>query len=202
MTAKGFLNKANKTNLSAQGFLEQYRDYMTKGELAYVLSPIVAKVDSGELLPTPARVAIANATMYHVIAADTIKAEKAIEDQNNPQSSAAKKNWTATIFDSKDVIQVRMKANGEEEELVKGFEVSGDADKWVDRRLALDGASDWYGVIQHTHSNVRVIITRDDANARFYKMTKGPSMKPQSKSTGKLSFGAHVKETRSSFSRG
>ncbi len=140
--------------------------------------------------------------MFHIMAADVLKVEKSIEQQNNPGSSGSTKNWTATIFDSKDVIQVRMKANGEEEDLIKGFDVSGDADKWVDRRLALDGASDWYGVIEHNHSNVRVVITRDDANARFYKMTKGPTMKVASKSTGKLSFGVHVKESRTTPSRG
>lgn len=201
MSAKGFLSKITKPNVSAAGFISAYREFMLTGELSYVLSPIIARVDAGDLLPTPALVLISNATMYHQIASDTIKAEKAIEEQQNP-TSVKPKNWTATIYDSKDVIQVRINPKGEEENLIKSFDVSGDADRWVDRRLSLDGQGDWYAVIQHSHSNVRVVIMRNDAMARFYRQAKKPTMKAQSKSTGALSFRPHVKESRSTFSRG
>lgn len=202
MSCKGFLSKITKANLSATGFIAQYREYMVSGEMAYVLSPIIAKVDAGELLPTPAIVLLGNAAMYHQIAADTIKAEKSIETQQNPTSSAQLKNWVASIYNGENVIQIRMKENGEEEELVKGFEVSGDADRWVERRMALNGQGDWYAIIAHTHSKVQVVVTMNDAMARFYKKVKGPTMKVASKSTGALSFRPHVKESRSTFSRG
>lgn len=210
MTVKGFLAKATKPNISAQGFLDQYREFMLTGELSYVLSPILAKVDAGEMMPTPAVAAIAVATMYHRIAKDTIAAKKSIAAQEDAKEEGPAKvkaprkvsNWTSTVLDSAGNVCTRINAKGEEEDMVKGFDASGDADRWSDRRLALDCVAGCYAVVSHAHSAVKTFIMRDDAMARFYRQAKGPTIKPQSKTTDKLGFGVKAKESRSSFSRG
>ncbi len=212
MTPQGFLSKATKTNLSAAGFLAQYREYMLTGEIAYSLKEIVAKVDAGVLYPTPAVAEIATATMNHILAASIIKGKKSIERQLAPKEEKEPKaprepkkpaNWIASVYDASGIICTRTNAEGEEEEMVKGFEVSGDADKYTVRRLALDCGPGCYAIVTHTHSaNVQTILQRDDALAIFYRKGRGPTMKVSSKTTSKLSFGATCHESRASFSRG
>jgi hypothetical protein len=197
MSPKGFLAKTNtRAANSAAGFLVAHREWLMTGEVSQVTSPILAKLDMGELLPTPALKAIAVAVMGHIIATDRAKAEDAMEEQGKTGTT---KPWLATIYDSKDVICTRTLEDGEIEDLVKGFDHSSEADRWVDRRL-FDGASDWYGVVEGMGTHVRV--ERADAIARILKKPKGPAIHQRGKSTKTLSFGVHVKQSRASFSRG
>jgi hypothetical protein len=45
-------------------------------------------------------------------------------------------------------------------------------------------------------------ILRDDAIGRILKVKKGPVLKAQKKSGGRLGFGVKCKESKASFSRG
>lgn len=212
MSPKLLLHRANISK-SALGFLQQYRDYMTTGELAETLSPIIRKVDDGSLMATPAVGEIAQAVMMHVIASDSLKLEQAIQKQTHsptmgaPSSSnvrnetAVQKNWTAVIVDENDVVQTYLDAKGEEKELrASGNDVST-LDRWLDRKL-FAGSSDWHGVIEHSVMKVRTIVDRQDAIARLMIGRKGPVSKGQAKSAGKLSFGMKVRNDVSHFSRG
>jgi hypothetical protein len=198
MSPKGFLRKATSAK-SALGFLDQYRSYMTTGELSSVLSPIVAKVDSGELMPTPAVSLISHAVMAHIIAIDTAKAEKAIEAQEAGPTS--NKPWLCTIYNSSDVVQTRTNAQGEEEDIVQGFNDASSADRFADRRLT-ECAPDTFAVIEHTSMKVRTIVLRQDALSRVLRNKKSAICHVKGKSTKSLSFGMHVKEDRSRFSHG
>lgn len=200
MSPKGFLAKTQtKAANSAIAFLAQYREYLTTGEIASKTSPIVAKVDSGELLPTPALREIQYAVMAHIIEADTAKLEKS---QDAATRTGTRKPWRATIFDAAGNVQVRVKEDGDEEELVKGFDLGQDADRWADRRL-FEGAEGWYAIVEHTSiANVQTRIERGDAMARILKQPKGPTVQVRGKSTKTLGFGTKVKETRVTFSRG
>jgi hypothetical protein len=197
MTLNGFLKKATAAK-SASGFLAQYREYMVTGELAEVLSPIVAKVDEGALLPTPAVLEISNAVMTHIIVLATLKTEMAIE---NGQSTGTKKNYLGTVLDDKGNVCTRIKDNGEEEDLIKGFDLPQDCLRWLDRRL-FDGASTWHGKMEHAHSSFVEVVGRDESIARILKQPKGPAIHKKGVSTKSLGFGVRAKESRSSFSRG
>jgi hypothetical protein len=125
-------------------------------------------------------------------------AEDAIENADKP---GTQKPWLATIYNLKGEIQTRVTEKGEVEDLVKGFDKSQDADRWADRRL-FDGASDWYGVVEHTTLKVRTFINRQDAIARILKRPKGPTVHTKGTSTKTLGFGVKAKQDRASFSRG
>lgn len=197
MSPKGFIKRAT-TAKSAIAFMQQYRTYMTTGELASILSPIVAKVDAGFLLPTPALTEIAHAVLTHVIARDVAKAETAMA---KAQQSETSENWMVQILDSKGQVCVRLKDNGEEEDLERGFEKASDAARWTDRRLE-QGMPDWHGEITHTPTNRVEIILRADAMSRILRAKKGPVTPRKSQSTQTLGFRTHVKQSRVTFSRG
>lgn len=199
MTPKGFLAKTTtRAANSAISFIAQYRAWLTTGELASVTSPIIAKMDAGKVLPTPALKEIQAAVLGHIIAIDVSKAEKSIEEADKPK---VYKDWVATIYNSAGEVQTRVTEKGETEDLIQSFDEPARADGWVDRRL-FDGASDWYGVVLHTKSKVRTIIDRGSSIARVLKQKKGPSVHARGLSTKTLGFGVKSKQTRVSFSRG
>jgi hypothetical protein len=201
MSPKGFLAKTQtKAANSAIAFLAQYREYMMTGELSSKLSPIVAKVDGGELLPTPALKEIQYAVMTHIIEADTARME---QSQHTVGTRTGTRNpWRAVILNEAGEVQTRVKEDGEEEDLIKGFDLVSDADRWVDRRL-FEGASDWHGEVDHTViPNIHTRCERQDSIARMLKQLKGPTVAHKGKSTKTLGFGVKAKETRVSFSRG
>lgn len=200
MSPKGFLAKTQtKAANSAIAFLAQYREYLTTGEVASKTSPILARVDAGELLPTPALKEIQYAVMTHIIEADTAKLEKS---QDQAARTGTRKPWRATVFNAKGEVQTRIKNDGDEEELIKGFDLGQEADRWCDRRL-FEGAEGWYATVEHTTlANIHTRIERGDAIARILKQPKGPAIQQKGKSTKTLGFGVKAKETRVTFSRG
>lgn len=200
MTPQGFLAKTNtKAANSALAFLAQYREYLVKGEVASKTSGIIAKVDAGELMPTPALVEIQYAVMTHIIESDLKKME-AVSEQVGPRGT--RKPWRTTIYNADGVVQSRVNSKGEDEELIKGFDLGQRANEWADRRL-FEGASDWYAMVEHTTlANVFTRIERADSIARIMKQPKGPAIQQKGKSTKALGFGVKVKETRVTFSRG
>lgn len=197
MTPRGFLHKASG-KISADAFLAQHRAWLESGELAPLTTPILRELDAKVTLPTPALEVIKMVVLNHMLAKEADKAEEAIL---NPAPAAKPKAWEATVYNAKGEIQSRTKEDGEEEDLQKGFDSSSDADRWSDRRL-FDGASDWFAVVRHTTMPLETTILRDDAIARILKQPRGPAMKSQAKSAGKLSFGVKVHNDRSVFSKG
>jgi len=200
MTPRGFLQKTTtKAANSAIGFLSQWREYLTTGEVASKTSPIIAKVDKGELMPTPALREIQKAVMDHIIEADAQKMEQSQESAAS--GGGTRKNWIATVYDAAGNVMSRTNAKGEEEDLIKGFDLSSDADRWCDRRL-FEGTHGWYAIVAHATMNISTRIERGEAMARVLKKPKGPVVQQKGKSTKTLGFGVKVKETRASFSRG
>jgi hypothetical protein len=203
MSPKGFLHKCStKAANSAIAFLAAHRTFLQTGELAQKTSPILAKLDAGELLPTPCLKEIQYAVMTHIIESDQRKLDEKVQQAQEGSTKTTRKPWCASIFNAEGVIQTRVKPDGEVEDLIQGFELSSDADRWVDRRL-FDGASDWYGEVAHTViPNVCSRIERADSIARILKQKKGPTVQVKGKSTKTLGFGVKAKETRVTFSRG
>lgn len=199
MSPKGFLSKATKANVSASAFFAAHREYMVSGELAHVLSPIVSKVESHEVMPTPALIELQNVVMDHIIMSAIGKLEGSMDQES---SKGTNKAWKATILNETGEVQTRINAKGEEEDLIKGFDLGSQADGWSDRRLVLDCSSDCYAVVEHISLNVKTTITRQDALSRMLKRKRGPSVHVKGMTTDKLGFGPHVKQKRVSFSHG
>lgn len=197
MGLRGLMHKAT-TSKSAIGFFAQYREYMVSGELAPILSPIISKVDAGELLPTPGMKEVANAVMTHILASATAKVEAAADSNVRTGTS---KPWIATVYLPDGSIASRINPKGEEEDLIKAFDKNADSYRWADRRLteACDGA---YCEIDHPASGGIEVIHRVDALARFYRTKKGPTCQVRGRSTPVLKFQGKAKQTRVSFSRG
>jgi hypothetical protein len=208
MSLKGFLHKSTgKAALAASGFIAAHREFLLTGELALFTAPILSKVDSRELLPTPALEEIKAVVLAHHLAEEIRTQEEKMARANEP-SERKTKAYVATIYDAKtgEVVQIT-NDKGKVVDLTESFEDGTRAEGWTDRRL-FDGAPHWFGVVTATKlfkqdgSNFTANIQRDDSIARILRKPKAPVMKAQKKSGGRLSFGVKCHESRASFSRG
>lgn len=199
MSAKGFLHKASG-KISAAAFLSQHRCWLETGELSQFTSPILSKLDKGEVLPTPALEEIKVVVLSHHLAEETRKAEAAMEKAAQPQ---VRKNYLVTVYNAKGEIQTRKNANtGEDIELIETFDLSSQAEGWADRRL-FEGTPDWFATIEHTKiPELTRTVLRADAIARILREKRGPVMKSKPQGTSKLSFGMKCKGDHFQFSRG
>lgn len=195
MSPKGFLKKL-ATCKAAEGFLSQYREYLLTGELFSLTSPIVARVDSGNLLPTPAVEELTQVVFAHVKAVDMAAAEASLNrvpSESSPRGTS--KPVVATIYD----------AQGNELES-QGFDLGQRAMGWVDRHLTAQ-SPDCIGKVVHTKVLIKglpmeEIVTREDAYYRLYPRQKGPFMKRLPTSVSSLKGRMKVSQSRSSFSHG
>jgi hypothetical protein len=207
MTPKGFLHKATgKAALAAGSFIEAHRAWLETGELALFTTPILLKVDSRELMPTPALEEIKSVVLAHHLAEQIRIEQEKMEKAGEPTKSS--KSYVATIYDSKtgEVVQEK-NDKGKLVDLKESFDDGTRAEGWTDRRL-FDGAPHWFGVVESTKlfrqdgTAFAATILRDDSIARILRKPKAPVMKAQKKSGGRLSFGVKCKESKASFSRG
>lgn len=207
MSPKGFLHKTTtKAAASASAFIQAHRTWLLTGELAKVTAPILAKIDSKELMPTPALEEIKGVVLNHMIASEIRKGEEAMA-RRDAVGESEPKNWIATIFNSKGEIQTRINAKGESEDLQTSFELGQDAERWCDRRL-VEGAPDWFGTVTHatmvgkSGDPISSTITRGDAFARVLKQAPGAVMRKVGGTTSSLSFRPKAKGDHFHFSKG
>jgi hypothetical protein len=195
ITVKSFLFKAGtKAANSASGFLQAYREFLVHGEVASITSPILARVDAKELLPTPALELIRQAVLSHHLLVEAKKAEDKLLAEQNPSEKKPTSNYTASIYTSKG-----------EEVLSKNFTLPQDGGRWIDRTL-FASESDYYGVLQSNHILIKgelqsEVYLRQDSIARLLRPSKHPFSK-KTGSNGKLSWGVKLKPSHASFSRG
>lgn len=201
MTPRMFLNLAIKnTKYSSDGFIAAYRSFLETGELAAQVSPILAKIDSKEVLPTPGLEAIKNIVFSHVLSKleDTIKPIK---------SDRIEKAYIATIFTSEGTVATTLDENKEEKELSSSFEHSQEAERWCQRKL-YEGAPDWHGEITwtkiHTRSGIPM-VTRVERASAIYALTprkRSPFMHYNKAGSGPLGPQMKVGQTHANFSHG
>jgi hypothetical protein len=126
------------------------------------------------------------------------------ERTSRPTREAKVHNWTATIFDSKDIIQTKVNSKGKVEQITKGFEKCQQADQWACLRLC-DGSSDWYAIVESGSMPIATKITREEAMGRIMGRLPGkgsPVTQGKGKGGGSLGFGVKVHQTRVAFSHG
>ena len=183
MTDKGFLHRSSG-RISAAAFLTAHREYLTTGSLADFTSPILDRLDTGNIVPTLALNELRAAVLEHLLSQHA----KAIVKESTPT-----KPYTASIFDGKGNI---ITDNGKM--LVKTFNQSTEAEYWCDRRL-YDGAQSWYGTICHV-SGKTLQVDRLDSIARILKNSRGPVMRQNKAGSGNWKMRA--KNDHFHFSRG
>lgn len=209
MTEKGFLHKATIAK-SAIAFLDAHREYLTTGEVAKYTSPIVARIDAGELLPTPGLKEINNVVLAHLLAREQVKGEQAMLKATEPSQS--NKAYIATVYHANGTIATHKNTDpqsdkfGEETDLVKGFDMGQRANEWADRRL-FEQESDAYAEVVATklitaNGPMVTIIQRDEAIERLHPRKAGPVMQKKPTTTSKLGFGVKAKQDVAKFSRG
>lgn len=182
-TIKTFCKKASG-NVSAAAYLAAHREFLTQGAHAPIVAPILAGVDKGEQLPTPALREIAFALMEWELA-KAAEPKPAKAGGGGGGRVKQDKPFTACLFDDRGRIEVD-----------KGFDTESEAQAWIDRRLDRDAGPSWHGEI----NGVRV--ERDDALFRLYGRRKpGPVVKGGRKSAP-LSNSMKVSSYHAHFSRG
>ena len=204
MSPKGFLFKANG-RVSAEAFLVAHREWLTTGELANATMPILVKLDSKEILPTPALDEIKEIVLAHHIKTELQKAKAAMQKQTEPK---ALKAWQATVYNQDGSIALGWKVtkdpdtgkeSGEWVDLQQDFDMAQDAEGWADRKL-FDAAPDSYAEVNGHGTSVRV--ERKDAIARILRKKKGPVSHTRGASTSSLGFGVKAKQDTAHFSKG
>lgn len=189
MTIKSWLRKSNG-KVSAMAFLQAHKDFLMTGTLAQFSEPILAKVDSGEVMPTIGLEALKSLVLSHHLAEESARLNR-----QNVKAEPKVKDYVATIYS----------ADGEEV-LTEGFDKLSDADRWTDRRL-FAGTSDHYGVVSMTKvlsdgEPIATVVLRGDSIARILKAKKGAVMRVKPKTTSSLGFGVKAKNDHCSFSAG
>ena len=190
---------------SAQGFLEAHRVYLTTGEVAPITSPILAMVDARHVMPTPALAEIQAAVWVHIMAKDLSKAEASLVKSDGEEKEPPP--FEARILDEVGNVQFRTTDSGEEKELIAGFKMPQDAERWCNRQLDA-GAPGWHGEVTWFNcpeklSDFRVrVISRDNAIQAMLRKGPGPVMHVTKVGAGGLGFGCKVKQSVAKFSRG
>lgn len=203
MTLKGFIAKTHtKAAANAAGFLGQYREWLETGEVAELTSPILAKLDAKELLPTPALKEITSVVFAHMMAQESVKAEKSVA-KSREEKPKTEKRVVATVYTAKGEIAVDSEGN----EIVQGFDMVQDAERWADRRLVESSPDCICKIVQTTvkDRNGQAMVsevTREEAFGRIYKGRKMASHKKTGVSMSRLGFGVKAKNDRFHFSHG
>jgi len=202
ITIKQWLHySSTRSAASAIGFLTKYREFLRSSEVSHIAAPILAQVDAGTLLPTPALVILKDALNTYQNNKALAEVEAKLAKASETKEEKPSKTWQATVYDSKgNVIQATNK-EGKLVDLDMSFKLNQEATGWVDRRL-FNCEPNSYAVITHTPTNAIETIQRGDAIARIMRSKKAPAARAGSKSAGSLSWGSKASQTRVTFSAG
>lgn len=205
MTLKGFLHKSGtKAANSASAFIAAHREFLQTGELALFTTPILLKVDSKEVMPTPALEQLKQVVLAHHLAEEIRIGQ---EKLNRQPEEKTPKGYVATVYNAKGEVIQEKNSVGKVVDLTDSFDNGQRASDWCDRRL-FDQSPGCFAVVVSTKlfkkngDAFTATILRDDAIGRIEKKKKGPVMKAKPKETGRLSFGVKAKESKASFSHG
>lgn len=199
MTPKLFVSLMNRsTKKSAEGFLAGYREWLTTGELAEKMSPIIAQIDNKSVSHENGLIAIRNVAFSHVMTEEIAKADARISSGGEEKKSD--KPITAVVLtEAGDVAVVGDKT------LRANFDHPQEAARWSWNRLN-DGEVGWTAKI--TYNKVMVkglpweeVITRAQAIYALRKITKTPYMH-RNRTSGALKQKMKVSGKAASFSHG
>lgn len=195
MTEKGFLRKATG-KVSAAGFIAQHREWLTTGTLGSMTQPILAKLDSGEMMPTPALIEINQAVLDHLIAKDIVRGEAVIN-----AGPRVIKPYSATVYNAQGQVCTYKTEDGQVKDMVYNFDESLKAEGWCDRRLDAQGPG-CYAIILDNASGRTQRIERDTSIARLYGGRKPSPIMKETKGSSTLGWKMKAKGDIFHFSKG
>jgi hypothetical protein len=195
MKPRGLLHKANSPKVSALGFFQAHREYLINSEVSYATAHIVERLESGELLPTPALTELKKAILDHIL----MNESRAHAVTNKPGS--VEKPFTATI--RRGTGEVALDKDGQP--IKKGFDLYQRAVDWIDRRL-FESSPDCFGEVCSNKctnpAHATDIIRRDESFSRLFEKPRMAVHKVSHPSNGNLGFGVKVRQSKVAFSRG
>ncbi|NBT47955.1 MAG: hypothetical protein EBT07_09085 [Actinobacteria bacterium] len=151
--------------VSAAAFLQAQKEFLSGIPEAV---SILARLEKGELYPTPALKLVQEAVLQDLLRVP----EKKQEAKATRQREKVQKPINACIYDAKGGVLEEM-----------GFYMSGEASRWVDRKLDA-GPPGCRGVIDSKITNkdgstnhITVEVDRDEAIGRMAGKRSGPVMK-------------------------
>ena len=174
---KKFVSGASK-GVSAGKYIASHREWLATTPAASIL----AKMDAGEVYPTPALNAMVKALInWSLASATTPKAPKA------PRQATASKAYQARIVDELGVV---------------ALEYSGDTptacERWCDTKLV--DLPNHKGEVECVASGFTFEVTRDGAFGRLYGRKTGAAMKRQGSSNA--GWTTRCRNDKASFSHG
>ena len=204
MTTKSWLFKSGtKAANSAAAFLQAHRAFLESGELAPITGEILAKVDAGELMPTPGLEMIRNAVLAHHIQVCAKQAEKQmVAASENETGGKSTKPWYVCLYTAKGDVCQKLNEKGKLIDLDMSFDLQQRASEWADRRLTSDCAADCFAVITHQPTSLEVVVLYVDAMGRVFPKQKNAATKKTGSRDNKLSWSAKVKQDHAHFSHG
>lgn len=206
VTIKSFLFKSQtKAARSAEAFIAAYREFLVSGELAEIAGPILVKLDSAELLPTPALEEIRSAVLAHHLANEVRKGEERLAVQSEAVSESPKVSNRAVKLPKNYTVDIVNSAG----DVIGSYECNSclEAERVADRKL-FSSPSDCHAVVVQNHmldkkgNPLAQAILREKSIGRILKKGRGPVMKGQPRSSGSLTFGMRAKQDHCHFSRG
>jgi hypothetical protein len=207
MTIKRFIHAASTSKVSPITLIAANQEFLSSDELSDITGPILARIQNGDVLPTPGMNELCQALFAYSLVQKVKQAEKDLEKESNPgKGRATTKAYSATVYNEKHEVCQRINEKGNAVNITANFDLSSEADSWADRRL-IEGASDWYAVIvSNTMTGkdglpLSLTITRDDAFARIYKQGRSAVCKGPAKSSS-LKWVGKAKQDHAKFSRG
>lgn len=204
LSIKSWLFKSGtKAAASASAFLQAHRSFLESGELAPITGEILAKVDAGELMPTPALELVRNAVLAHHIQVCAKQAEKQmIAASENETEGKSTKPWHVCLYTAKGDVCQKLNEKGKLVDIDQSFDLQQRASEWADRRLTSDCAADCFAVITHQPTSLEVVVLYVDAMGRVFPKQKNAATKKVGTRDGKLSFGVSCKQDHAHFSHG
>lgn len=204
ITIKQWLHySSTRSAASAIGFLDKYREWLETSEVKPIAAPILAQINAGTLMPTPALDLLKEAINAYQNQKALAEVEAKLAAKVNTTDDTKykpRKNWQAIIYDPKGNIVSQVNAQGKMVDLDESFELNQRASEWADRRL-FECEPNSYAVITHTPTNAIETIERGHAISRIMRGKKSPAVRVGQPSSA-LSFGCKVHQTRVTFSGG
>lgn len=205
MSPRWFLSLATKSGIkSAEAFLVSHREWLENGEMASAVAPILVKIDSKEVFPTPGLDAIMRIALDHVMADDLSNAEGTSNRSSEPKTE---KPYVAVIMTASGQVATVLDEKKEPKELRASFEHPQDAERWCQRRLN-EGSSSWHGEITWTKIQTRsgspmvTLVERNDAIKALAPAKRSPFMHQNKSGGGSLKNKMTAHPTQVRFSRG
>ena len=164
MTIQGFISKMSG-RISAESFLKQHREYMLSGELSSVLTPIIEKIDNGELSAKTGLINIQQSSFNYFM---DKKAAEAVNSINKSSKPSSQKMYTAAIYNEDGSFATYIDNNGDEKDLIFNTDNSLQAESWCHRKL-FDAAPNCYGKVVNKVTGFVNEVSRDSAIAAILR---------------------------------